>query len=76
MSDKITELHVWLYINPEGAESMLSADLPGPDGVRRHMPLMSSKYMVASGEKMRAVVNRTMGETPGVAELRTFYVKA
>lgn len=52
---RITELHVWVALNEDGSEGILSADMM-VEGKKRHMPLVSSKRHLA--EAMQPIVNR------------------
>lgn len=71
---RINELHVWISIDANGGEGMLSADLPLPFGTR-HTPLMSSKREIA--ERMRPIAEHLQRTATTDArrieiELRTF----
>jgi hypothetical protein len=78
---RITELHVWILVYPNGAESIMSVDLPiGVHGEVRHTPLMSSRRNVAALAAriaQRVVADYVSIRDGGVrAELRSFRVVA
>lgn len=72
---RITELHVWIAIYPDGSEGIVSADLPLSFGTR-HSPLLSSKRKVAEslGRLAREVQRAAMHQAQRIVrvELRTY----
>lgn len=75
---RITELHVWIAINEDGSEGILSADIPFPGGMTRHCPLLNSKRDVAERLRDQAEMMQKLAElsgTPLKIELRTFTLK-
>jgi hypothetical protein len=73
---RVTQLFVWLMINEDGSEGIVSADLPMEFGTR-HAPLFTSKRETA--EKLRPIAERvgllTSEERgkPVTIVLRTFW---
>jgi hypothetical protein len=73
---RVTQLFVWIMINDDGSEGIMSHDLPFAMGTR-HAPLMTSKREAA--EKMRPIAERvgllTSEERgkPVTIVLRTFW---
>lgn len=66
---RITELHCWIAIYPNGGEGIVSTDIELAWGVR-HTPLMSGRRDLA--EKLGEIAQRTLGDLK--LELRTFRV--
>jgi hypothetical protein len=54
-NQRITQIFIWVMINEDGGESIMSHDMPMEEVVfgTRHMPLMSSKRDVA--QKLRPI---------------------
>jgi hypothetical protein len=78
---RITELHVWIAIYPDGSEGIVSADLPMPNGLgHRHMPLMNSSRASAEAAEpiARRVQRHAMHSSMRIVKLKlvTFRVSA
>jgi hypothetical protein len=73
---RITQLFVWIMLNDDGSEGIVSADMPMEMGMR-HSPLMSSKRETAM--KLRPIAERigsltsTERDKPVTVVLRTFW---
>lgn len=66
-NQRVSELHVWVAIQPNGAEGIVSADFD-IDGMKQRMPMLSSMREVA--EKMTGIarkMERQSFEETGVA---------
>lgn len=71
---RIEEFHVWIAVQTNKSEGIISGDLPFEFG-NRHVPLMSPKRHVAAGmERWARTAQRLSGEAglPVEIELRTY----
>jgi len=71
MAGMMEEMYVWLYVDPNGTESIISSDLETPFGPR-HMPLMSSNRATVNGDKIKALADAACFGKPGTYHLATF----
>ena len=74
-AQRVHALYVWICVNDDNSEGIVSADVPF-EGVTRHMPLMSSQPATAAAlrpiaERIRDEARRQAGREMRV-ELRYF----
>jgi hypothetical protein len=73
---RVNHLFVWIMLNDDGSEGIISADMPMEMGMR-HSPLMSSKRDVAM--RLRPIAERiaaltsTERDKPVTVVMRTFW---
>jgi hypothetical protein len=76
-TQRVNQLFVWIMINDDGSEGIMSHRMAQHDGELAHMPLMSSKREVAM--KLRPIAERigsltsTERDKPVTVVLRTFW---
>jgi hypothetical protein len=72
---QITELFVWVAINPDGSEGICSADIEIPGHGSRHMPMMTSQRRLLPSIKSLKERLAEMADDQGLGlryELRRF----